>query len=87
MREGRELRSAGSIAAHTRPVECFAAGEDGTLFTADTMGQVKVWMLEKEEGREGEEVRWRATLLHELAQHRTKVDELWFGAGMLWTGT
>jgi hypothetical protein len=48
------------------------------------MGMIKVWLLERDIG-EGAP-RWRATLRDELSHHRTRIDDIYFGAGMLWTG-
>lgn len=78
---------AGSVSAHSRPVECIAgvANPDGsvTLLTADTMGVLKVWKLEKENGQRP---RWRSTLQDTLNHHRTRITELIYGAGCIWTG-
>lgn len=53
------------------------------LYTADTMGIIRVWELEKEEGTP---TRWRAVQKGELQHHRTKINEAVYGAGQLWTG-
>ena len=78
----------GSITAHTRPVEALTAHalEDGSavLYTADTMGIIKVWQLNKESG---DSSRWRAALKRELKHHRTKINEILYGNGQIWTGT
>ncbi|KAI0703594.1 WD40-repeat-containing domain protein [Cytidiella melzeri] len=88
LEEGKPLRSAGSINAHTRPVEAIAArllpGGSTILYTADTMGIIKVWQLEKEDGPSP---RWRSTLKVELNYHRTKINEILHGNGQLWTAS
>ncbi|EGN96096.1 hypothetical protein SERLA73DRAFT_59372 [Serpula lacrymans var. lacrymans S7.3] len=85
--KGKPLSSMGSITSHTRPVESIdgIVGSDGsvTLFTADTMGIIKIWNLEKESGGAP---RWRSTLKEELSHHRTRVNELLYGNEQLWTG-
>ncbi|KAG2115173.1 WD40-repeat-containing domain protein [Suillus discolor] len=72
---------AGSVSAHSRPVECIAgiANADGsvTLFTADTMGVLKVWKLEREGGPRP---RWRSTLQDTLNHHRTRITEIIYDA-------
>ena len=84
----------GSISAHNRPVESLDAyvspasvpGADPTavLFTGDTMGVINVWDLAKEHG--GGRPRWRHTLRDELKHHRTRINEMVYGDGHLWTG-
>ena len=77
----------GSISAHTRPVEALAfEPKDETsaiLFTADTMGVIKVWELERQYGGTPH---CRATLKTELGSHRTGVNDLWVGNGLVWSG-
>lgn len=79
---------AGSVSAHSRPVECIAgvANPDGsvTLLTADTMGVLNVWKLEKED--EPQRPRWRSTLQDTFNHHRTRITEVIYGAGYIWTG-
>ncbi|KAH9951290.1 WD40 repeat-like protein [Amylocystis lapponica] len=86
--DGKALTSVGSISAHTRPVESFAVGPasetSAILYTADTMGILKVWELTKEAG---EPLRWRSTLLEELTHHRTRINETIYGNGQLWTAS
>jgi hypothetical protein len=81
----------GSISAHTRPVESLAAYLDTTtdpphlvLFTADTMGVIKVWDVVKESA-EGPPI-WRSTLRDDLTCHRTRINEIVYGDGHLWSG-
>jgi len=85
------LPSVGSISSHTRPVESLAAYIDTTtspphlvLFTADTMGVIKVWDVVKDSA-EGPPI-WRSTLRDELKDHRTGVNEIVYGDGHLWSG-
>ena len=87
LEESKPLPSAGSISAHTRPVEALTARTiDRTVFlyTADTMGVIKVWELEKEDSTPA---RWRAVQKDELKHHRTKINEILYGHGQVWTGT
>lgn len=86
LEDGKTLTSAGSISAHTRPVESLAARfSDGVavLYTADTMGVIKAWKLDKENSTP---TRWRATEKDELNHHRTKVNDILYGNGQVWTG-
>jgi len=87
--EGKPLPSIGSISAHTRPVECLdsrsISADSAILYTADTMGVIKVWDLAKEVGVSNP--RWKATLQDELSHHRTGVVEIIYGDGMLWTAS
>jgi WD40 repeat protein len=84
---GAPLLSLGSISSHTRPVECldgFSQTEtSAVLCTADTMGVIKIWNLEKDGSSSP---RWRSTLRAELNYHRTRINEMVFGNGQLWTG-
>ncbi|KAI0093936.1 WD40 repeat-like protein [Irpex rosettiformis] len=88
LEEGKPLRSAGSISAHTRPVESIAARTvsetSAILYTADTMGVIKVWQLDKEDGPAP---RWKTTLKADLTHHRTKINEILYGNGQLWTAS
>lgn len=81
------LTSVGSISSHTRPVECldaFAQSDTSAiLYTADTMGVIKIWELTKDQSTPPV---WRSTLKSELNHHRTRINELYFGNGQLWTG-
>jgi hypothetical protein len=81
----------GSISAHTRPIESLAAYLDTTtnpphlvLFTADTMGVIKVWDVVKD-STEGPPI-WRSTLRDDLMYHRTRINEIVYGDGHLWSG-
>ncbi|KAF7796869.1 hypothetical protein EIP86_008054 [Pleurotus ostreatoroseus] len=86
--EGKPLVSAGSLSAHTRPVEALAAhtidGASAVLYTADTMGITKAWELRKEDGPSP---RWQSTLKEELNHHRTKINEIMYGNGQLWSAS
>lgn len=91
--EGKPLTSAGSISAHTRPVEALAtrplSNSSAVLYTADTMGIIKIWELTKEPAPSGSShpPRWQSKLTAELNYHRTKVTEMVYGAGQLWTAS
>jgi WD40 repeat protein len=81
----------GSISAHTRPVESLAAYLDTStspphlvLFTADTMGVIKVWDVVKD-STDGPPI-WRSTLRDDLKGHRTRINEIVYGNGHLWSG-
>ncbi|KAL4065362.1 WD40-repeat-containing domain protein [Scleroderma citrinum] len=86
--ERKTIVPVGSISAHTRPVESLASfvvsSTEVTLFTGDTMGIIKVWKLERESGSQP---RWRSTLLDTLNLHRTRVTEIVYGDGQLWTAS
>jgi WD40 repeat protein len=86
--EGAPLSSLGYISSHTRPVECVdgfsQSATSAVLYTADTMGVIKVWDIEKDQNSS---IRWRSTLRTELNHHRTRINEMLFGNGQLWTGT
>ena len=85
--DGEPLRSAGSITAHTRPVECLdgqdLANGGAELCTGDTMGLIKLWTLTKDAGSPP---RWTGTLKSEFNYHRTKISDLHYGNGQLWSG-
>ncbi|PPQ74215.1 hypothetical protein CVT26_004506 [Gymnopilus dilepis] len=82
------LKSLGSISSHTRPVECLdgaATSETSAiLFTGDTMGVIKVWNLQKDTGTPP---RWNATEKDAINHHRTRINELRYGNGQLWTAS
>ncbi|KAI0273810.1 WD40 repeat-like protein [Gloeopeniophorella convolvens] len=86
------LPPAGSISAHTRPVEALAAYLDPAnpaalvLFTADTMGAIKVWDVARD-STAGARPIWRSTPRTELPRHRTGVTELAYGDGHLWSAS
>ncbi|OBZ75742.1 hypothetical protein A0H81_04463 [Grifola frondosa] len=87
LQDGKPLTSAGSISDHTRPVESLDArplsDTSAVLYTADTMGIIKVWKITKEAGAPP---RWRSILQEELKHHRTRINEMVYGNGQLWTG-
>ncbi|KAG6879592.1 hypothetical protein C0992_000872 [Termitomyces sp. T32_za158] len=86
--EKKPLRSLGSISSHTRPVECLHASTrsdtSAALYTADTMGIIKFWLLTKDGGSPPS---WYGTLQEELKHHRTRINELWYGSDHLWTAS
>lgn len=47
------------------------------------MGVLKVWKLEREGGPRP---RWRSTLQDTLNHHRTRITEIIYDAGDIWTG-
>lgn len=85
---GGSLKSAGSISSHTRPIECLAgqATSDSTaiLYTADTMGIIRAWNLQKEDGPAP---RWKSTMRGELTHHRTRINHLTIGENLVWTAS
>ncbi|KAJ3574556.1 hypothetical protein NP233_g1688 [Leucocoprinus birnbaumii] len=86
--EGKPLRSLGSISSHTRPIECLQGKirPDGlaVLYTADTMGMIKVWELSRNSDPDS---RWSAALRQELNYHRTRINDMCYGSGQLWTAS
>ncbi|KAG6909840.1 hypothetical protein DXG01_015113 [Tephrocybe rancida] len=82
------LRSMGSISSHTRPVECLDGSVlsdiSAILYTADTMGIIKSWILKKDVGPSP---LWRGTVQEELTHHRTRINEMLYGNGHLWTAS
>lgn len=82
------LKSLGSISSHTRPVECLdgraLSDHSAVLYTGDTMGLIKVWDLTKGSGLPS---RWTATLRYTHDHHRTRINELLYGNGQLWTAS
>ncbi|KAF9793034.1 WD40 repeat-like protein [Thelephora terrestris] len=87
------LISVGSISAHTRPVEALggeAVSDDSAiLYSADTMGVLKIWLLERDttQATEGVPPRWRATLREDLTHHRTRINQLVLHNGYIWTAS
>ncbi|KAJ7871471.1 WD40-repeat-containing domain protein [Mycena olivaceomarginata] len=85
---GQPLTSMGSISSHTRPISSIdgmaLSDVSAVLYTADSMGVVKVWDLAKESG---DAPRWKSTLKAELTHHRTGINEMRFGGGQLWTAS
>ncbi|KAJ3508667.1 hypothetical protein NLJ89_g5624 [Agrocybe chaxingu] len=82
------LKSLGSISSHTRPVECLdgqaLSDTSAVLYTGDTMGVIKVWDLEKDSSSPP---RWNARLRSTINHHRTRINELRYGGGNLWTAS
>lgn len=82
------LRSTASISSHRRPVECLAARDvsvtSAALYTADTMGVIKIWNVTKENGSSP---CWRITLQKELPIHQGRINEIFYGNGQLWTAS
>lgn len=88
IQQGKPLTSLGSISAHTRPVEALdghsLSPTSAVLCTGDTMGVVKYWDLQKEDGVTP--ARWKASLRGEYTNHRTKINELVSSPTQIWTG-
>ncbi|KAH9901245.1 WD40 repeat-like protein [Cubamyces lactineus] len=86
--DGQPLTSVGSLTEHTRPVESLDAratsDTSAVLYTADTMGIIKVWDIKKDDGTPP---RWQSTLIEELKHHRTRVNDMVHGNGQLWTAS
>lgn len=84
---GSPLKCVGVISAHTRPVESLdgqaLSSTSANLYTADTMGMIKLWELSKGDGDDG----WHSSLKQELNYHRTKINEILYGNGQLWTAS
>jgi WD40 repeat protein len=84
----KSLVSVGTISSHTRPIECLdgqaQSDRSAILYTADTMGVIKIWELEKEGSSPSS--RWRSTLIKELNHPRTRINEMVVGNGHIWTG-
>ncbi|KAL5529300.1 hypothetical protein ACEPAG_5285 [Sanghuangporus baumii] len=84
----RSLKNIGLVSAHSRPVQCIAADVQSptaaTLYTADTMGIIKIWELKRSYG---DSPNCRATQKEELTAHRTGINDMWFGQGQLWTAS
>ena len=83
----------GSISAHTRPVEALdgetLSGDSVMLYSADTMGVLKVCLLERDtvaQPTDGLPPRWRITLREDLTHHRTRINQLVLHNGYIWTG-
>jgi len=77
----------GSISSHTRPVECvqgkIISKTSAILYTGDTMGVIKVWQISKDSEFGS---RWNASLECELNYHRTRINDMVYSNGQLWTG-
>ncbi|KAK2467057.1 hypothetical protein APHAL10511_001315 [Amanita phalloides] len=86
--EPTPLPSFGSISAHTRPVECLdgvvQSDKSAVLYTADTMGIIKVWDLTLQDTTPP---RWASTLKTEHQYHRTKINEMMVGNEQVWTAS
>jgi len=84
-REGTPLACLGSFSSHTRPVECIdgtaLSDSSAVLITADTMGVIKIWEIEKDIDR------WRVSPKSELNHHRTRINQITYGSGYLWSAS
>ncbi|KAF8894403.1 WD40 repeat-like protein [Infundibulicybe gibba] len=85
IQDGKPLGGLGAISSHTRPIACITgkpiSDAAAILYTADTMGVIKVWHLSKQDGR------WTHTMKEELNHHRTRVNEMLYENGQLWTAS
>ncbi|KAG2020504.1 miller-Dieker lissencephaly protein [Coprinopsis cinerea AmutBmut pab1-1] len=85
------LRGSGSISSHTRPIECLAgyatSATSAVIYTADTMGIIRIWEVKREEGSGSEPPLWRSTQRGELTNHRTRINDLFVGQGLVWTAS
>ncbi|TDL27266.1 WD40 repeat-like protein [Rickenella mellea] len=85
-----DLQSLGFNSTHTRPVQCLAidihSESSATLFTADSMGVVKIWGLHREYG---DRPSVQLGQLGELNGHRTSINDMWYDkdGGVLWTAS
>ncbi|KAL0947369.1 hypothetical protein HGRIS_013485 [Hohenbuehelia grisea] len=83
---GKPLKCVASISSHTRPVECLdgqaTSATTAVLFTADTMGIIKFWELSKEDL-----TLWRCSPKGELNYHRTRINDILYGSGHLWSAS
>ncbi|EJF65725.1 WD40 repeat-like protein [Dichomitus squalens] len=86
--DGRPLRTVGILTGHTRPVESLVARvlseKAAVLYTADTMGIIRVWNIAKEDNLDSQ---WKIVPTGELKHHRTGVNEMIVGDGHLWTAS
>ena len=86
--DGQPLKSVGVLTEHTRPVEALdtrvLSESVAVLYTADTMGIIRVWDITKEDVDASSP--WKVKLVGELKHHRTRVDDMIHGDGHLWTG-
>lgn len=81
------LTSIGSLSSHSRPVQCLSVDvrspTAATLYTADSMGVIIAWDLE----RDYENKRCRGTQIGLLNAHRTGINCMMYGRGQLWTAS
>jgi len=56
----------------------------GMLYTADTMGVIKIWELRREYGPTPT---CRITFRFELQDHRTGINDVWVGNGFVWSAS
>ncbi|KAH6918761.1 WD40-repeat-containing domain protein [Coprinopsis sp. MPI-PUGE-AT-0042] len=87
----KPLQNTGSISSHTRPVECLAgysiSPTSVLLYTADTMGIIRIWHLQQAERQEGVAPLWKVSQKGELNEHRTRINDLAIGQGLVWTAS
>ncbi|GJJ12276.1 hypothetical protein Clacol_006517 [Clathrus columnatus] len=82
------LTQLGLIRAHTRPVEALAfekcTDTSGILYTADSLGSVKVWDLQRSGGSSGE---CQITLRDDWQPHRTGINSIFIANGLMLSGS
>ncbi|KAL1746961.1 WD40-repeat-containing domain protein [Schizophyllum fasciatum] len=88
--DGKPLTNVGSLDSHTRPIQCLHAtatsDSAALLYTADTMGIIRLWQLTKE-AEASERPHWRFTLKREFTHHRTGVNDLHVAPEYMWTAS
>ncbi|KAL1683551.1 WD40-repeat-containing domain protein [Schizophyllum commune] len=86
--DGKPLQNVGTIDSHTRPIQCLHAtatsDKSATLYTADTMGIIRLWELTKQDT---EPQYWRSALKREFTHHRTGVNDLHVAPEYMWTAS
>src|ERR1700730_11216650 len=76
--EPTPLTCIASLSSHTRPVACLdgkaLSDSSAILITADTMGIIKIWEIEKDINR------WKVIPKSELNYHRTRINQIPYGS-------
>ncbi|KAI1796015.1 WD40 repeat-like protein [Ganoderma leucocontextum] len=87
--DGQPLIFVGVLTEHTRPVESLEtrvlSEKAAVLYTADTMGIIMAWDIMKEDDDSSSP--WKIKFAGELKHHRTRVDDMIYGDGHLWTAS
>ncbi|KAF8312050.1 WD40-repeat-containing domain protein [Cantharellus anzutake] len=96
-----QLLHVGTFTGHTRPVEClsvdgaprFAAEEEYAtitenlrLYSADSMGVIKIWSLDISTRASGA-LSIRGNVVRENKAHRTGINDMVVSNGQIWTGS
>nr|ANC28034.1 WD-repeat protein [Polyporus umbellatus] len=86
--DSRPLTSIGTLSDHSRPVESLQTralpDKSVVLYTGDTMGVIKLWKIAKDARGT---TSWLITPVDELKHHRTRVNDMIYGDGLLWTAS